>query len=375
MPDDLTIPVLRPLLPQASMLLPYLQRIDATRIYSNWGPLVLELSERLCGLFSIPQGGVICASSGMSALVGAILASAGMAGTLRSVALVPDFTFTATALAAQMCGYRVALADCDRESWAMSADQLLAKPGLLDNVGVVIPVAPFGRACNLAQWQRFQALTGIPVVIDAAACFEHLLSARDFEPASIPLVLSFHATKSFATGEGGCVVTRDHDLALSIGQYLNFGFSGSRNSEVPGINGKMSEYVAAIGLAELDHWEAKRSGFQRVFETYRRCLQAEDVPNRLWGPPEISSSYLLLECESAAQASSLMDTLAQKDIHTRLWYGRGLSEHAIFSQASRIEVHGMLALVPETLVGLPVAVDMSESQIQRVVRTIKLALA
>src|SRR5690349_17264294 len=99
------IPVLRPQLPLASKLLPYLKRIDQSRIYSNWGPLVTELSERLCTRFSLPPDSVVCANSGMSALVGAILASAGAATKERPLAIVPDFTFTATGLAAQVCGY------------------------------------------------------------------------------------------------------------------------------------------------------------------------------------------------------------------------------------------------------------------------------
>ena len=58
------IPVLRPRLPSAEQLLPYLRRIDATRIYTSWGPLALELEERLCRRFSLPVGGVVSASSG-----------------------------------------------------------------------------------------------------------------------------------------------------------------------------------------------------------------------------------------------------------------------------------------------------------------------
>ena len=102
---DRPIPVLRPLLPTASRLLPYLQRIDATRVYANWGPLVLELSDRLCTAFALPPGSVTCANSGMGALMGGILATAGLAKPQRRLALMPDFTFSATGLAAQLCGY------------------------------------------------------------------------------------------------------------------------------------------------------------------------------------------------------------------------------------------------------------------------------
>ena len=67
-PTGTPIPMMRPKLPSARKLLPYLERIDANRVYSNWGPLVAELSERLCGVFGASDGSVICANSGMSAI-------------------------------------------------------------------------------------------------------------------------------------------------------------------------------------------------------------------------------------------------------------------------------------------------------------------
>src|SRR5262249_12400972 len=73
------VPALRPLLPPADRLLPYLRRIDAARTYTNWGPLACELERRLCAHFDVPDKCVISAGSGTAALVGAILATAGRA--------------------------------------------------------------------------------------------------------------------------------------------------------------------------------------------------------------------------------------------------------------------------------------------------------
>src|SRR5258708_10789253 len=91
------IPVMRPILPSASQLLPYLRRIDATRNYSNSGPLVAELEGRLGEHLRLPSGGVVTAASGTTALIGAILAKAGPAKVERPFALIPAFTFVATA--------------------------------------------------------------------------------------------------------------------------------------------------------------------------------------------------------------------------------------------------------------------------------------
>src|SRR5579859_6230368 len=96
-----SVPVMRPLLPSADRLLPYLRRIDETRLYSNHGPLVLELERRLARHLQL-DAGVASANSGTSALIGAILAQVGFATKTRPLALMPAFTFVATALAAEI---------------------------------------------------------------------------------------------------------------------------------------------------------------------------------------------------------------------------------------------------------------------------------
>jgi dTDP-4-amino-4,6-dideoxygalactose transaminase len=360
------IPVLRPMLPKAEQLLPYLKRIDEQRTYSNWGPLVGELSEKLRALFAAPPQGVVCANSGMSALVGAILACAGRAQPARPLAIVPDYTFTATALAVQSCGYQPVLASCHRETWSFAPDDLLAKPEVLQHVGLIVPVAACGRVVVQAPWVRFQEETGIPVVIDAAACFEAFTDAPSPGIGPLPAVLSFHATKSFATGEGGGVVTTDRSLAFRVLQALNFGFVRSRNSEAHGINGKMSEYAAAVGLAELDGWSRKQQDILAVSAHYARAAEALGLKSRLVTYPEVSSSYVLLRCTSHAEADQVIRGLAADRIDTRRWYGDGLHAHDVYRDCERVDLHGSATLVASTVVGLPMAPDLSAADVTRI---------
>ncbi len=274
------IPVLRPQLPSAERLLPYLHRIDATRLYTSCGPLAVELEERLCRQFSVQQGCVVSAGSGTSALTAAVLTAAGRAAGARRVAIVPAFTFVATAAAAESCGYTLRLADVDPQNWQLDPE-LLATRADLDEVGVVIPVAPFGRPVSQSPWLEFREQTGIPVVIDGAATFEACSARSEGILGALPVALSFHATKAFATGEGGCAVSTDTGVVELIGQALNFGFSGSRDSATPSLNGKLSEYHAAVGLAELDEWSGKEDAAAHVLEVYRESFDSLDLGDRL----------------------------------------------------------------------------------------------
>src|ERR1700754_563836 len=103
--EESEIPVMRPALPSAEQLLPYLKRIDTSRVYSNFGPLSVELQDRIAAILSPSNCSVICTSSGTSALIAGILATAGPATDWRRYAIVPALTFPATAIAAERCGY------------------------------------------------------------------------------------------------------------------------------------------------------------------------------------------------------------------------------------------------------------------------------
>ena len=362
------IPVLRPRLPSAERLLPYLRRIDATRVYTSWGALALELEERLCRHFSAPPGSVVSAGSGTSALTAAILTAAGRAAGARRVAVVPAFTFVATAAAAESCGYTLRLADVDSQHWQLDPELLAARADL-DEVGVVIPVAPFGRPVPQSPWLEFRARTGIPVVIDGAATFEACSTRPEGILGALPVAMSFHATKAFATGEGGCVVSTDTAVVERIGQTLNFGFSGSRDSATPSLNGKLSEYHAAVGLAELEEWNAKQKATARVLDLYRASFARLGLADRLVCAPEVASIYVLFRARSQSEARSVAAQLAENCISHRLWYGAGLQTSSYYTNCASDPLPVTEELAPR-LLGLPFATDLDVRAVKRVVAAV-----
>jgi dTDP-4-amino-4,6-dideoxygalactose transaminase len=229
----------------------------------------------------------------------------------------------------------------------------------------VVPVASFGRAVPQAPWIEFQNATGIPVVIDGGASFEMIAAdpARFIGP--IPVALSFHATKSFSTAEGGCVLTTDLEMARRAGTALNFGFAGARDCTGPSTNGKMSEYHAAIGLAELDGWTEKHAALLQLAARYREAFAGLELDHRLIAAPETASCYALLRCRSSHEAQRVVDHLAAAQIETRCWYGAGLHHHRHFKTCPGDRLPATDALAT-TLVGLPVAPDLSEDDVRQV---------
>ena len=359
------VPVLRPRLPSAEGLLPYLRRIDASRIYSNWGPLSSELERRLSERMQLPAGGVTSASSGTAALVGAILATAGRATEKRPFALIPSFTFVATAVAVEQCGYRPFLADVDAESWMPDPGRLANHP-TLDRIGLAVPVAPFGRPVPLSPWREFREATGIPIVIDGAASFDRIAEAPRHLLGDIPVALSFHATKFFATGEGGGIASTDTDLVLRATEALNFGFSETREVRCASINGKMSEYHAAVGLAELDGWSEKLLAMRAVAACYRRRATEAGISDRLVLTPDVGASYALFRCRDAVEARRVQDSLSRSRVGWRLWYGEGLHREEYFAGTPRERLEVTDSFAP-CLLGIPLAPDLTDATVALVV--------
>ena len=373
LPASPTVPVLRPLLPSADRLLPYLRRIDAMRLYSNHGPLSLELKARLAGALGLPADGLVCASSGTAALVGAILGAAGRAAPDRPLAIIPALTFAATASAVKQCGYQPYLADVDAESWMLAANQLIDHPERR-RVGLVVPVAPFGRPVAQEPWRRWRATTGIPVVIDGAASFAGLAERPEEFLGAIPVAISFHATKAFATGEGGAVATRDVTLAKRSDQALNFGISGARDCAMASTNGKMSEYHAAVGLAELDGWPGKLGAFRAVAQHYRQVLAAAGLAERFHGAPDIGPNYALFRCRDDLEAGRMKHSLRQAGIDFRLWYGRGLHHQTYYVNLPQ-DALGVTDEIAPCLLGVPMAPDLGEKAVECVARVLSGRLA
>lgn len=367
-----SVPVCRPLMAPAERLLPYLRVLDQTRQYSNYGPLVQRFETRLAAVLGQPRETVTTASSGTAALVGAILSLAGRAGPQRPLCAMPSYTFVATAVAAEHCGYQPLLLDVG-EDWQLLPEAVAAHPEFA-RIGLVLPVAPYGRALRQAPWQAFVAATGIPVVIDGAACFEALQDQPAEFLGTVPVALSLHATKALATGEGGAILCSQAEVIARAVQTLNFGFRLTREARAPGSNGKMSEYHAAVGLAELDGWDDKRARYAAVAQQYRAQAAAAGLEARLRLAPLVASNYALLQLDDEAQTQRVRAALTERRAEHRLWYGPGLHRQPYYADCPATAMPVTDALAP-TLLGLPMSVDLGPRDIGRCLDAVAAALA
>jgi dTDP-4-amino-4,6-dideoxygalactose transaminase len=364
-----TIPVCRPLLPSARHVVPYLECIDANRWYTNFGPLVSELEIRMAGMLECSEGEVASAGSGTLALCGALLATAGWATSERPYCLMPSYTFVGTAAAARACGYTPYFVDIDPDTWALDASALVGHSALR-RAGAVVPVMPFGRPFANKQWATFTRETGIPVVIDGAAALDAIASNASETLGDVPVAISLHATKTLSTGEGGCVIWRNADGIIDVVRYLNFGIFEARRSDVCGINGKLSEYAAAVGLADLDDWPRKRKAYQQAAETYAGEAAINNLERSIIAETSWASPYCLLKANSELEADRVRDGLARAGIGTRFWYGFGCHRQPAYQDMPR-DLLPFTDLLAARILGLPFFPDISKDEISAVVSMIR----
>ncbi len=353
------VPVYRAKLPPAAALLSYLEQLDDTRHYSNRGELVLAFEARLRAMLGLRDAYAVTAASGTAALAAAILATAGRATAARPLAIVPGYTFVATALAAEACGYQPVFADVAAAGWMLDPAAVRGHPALAQ-AGIVLPAAPYGIAPAQGAWAAFREASGIPVVIDAAASFEAVRRDAAGTTGTVPVCLSFHATKSFSTGEGGAVIWSDIAGLKRAAQALNFGFLGTRACRAAGFNGKLSEYHAAVGLAGLDGLAAAEVARVAVQAAYRAAAARHGIEGQLLIGPEIAANYALFAARDAAQAESCATALEAAGVDYRFWYGAGVHREPYFAPRPALPHAEALAA---RLIGIPIYDDIGAEEI------------
>lgn len=351
------IPVLRPRLPSAAEILPYLQAIDAQRWYSNYGPLVQRLEKELSKHLGVGENELVTVTNATAGITAALLALEPEKG---SVCLIPSWTFAATPHAARAAGFVPWFHDVDRRTWALHPDHVkeTMKNGCAPKAVVV--VSPFGAPIDSKAWLQFQDDTGVSVVVDAAAGFDTVT------PSSLLSVVSMHATKVFAAGEGGFVLTNDKAMSDRVRACCNFGFQNSRVAQHLGINAKMSEYHAAVALASLERWAAVRLKHLRIVEWYRQALGQLDGLSLQPGYGEgwaTGTTSVILPAGSATQVAGL---LLRSGIETRSWWGQGCHVQPAFASFGR----GKLPITEDLgarVLGLPHYLDMQKEDIAYIV--------
>lgn len=291
-PFDEPIYVTRPLLPTLGELMARLDEVWASRWLTNAGAQHERLEAALRDYLRVPQLSLF--NNGTIALVTAFRAL----GLKGSVVTTP-FTFPATPHSLVWSGLTPIF--CDIDPVRLTIDPAAVDAAVMPDTSAILGVHVYGVPCHVEALQQVADRRGLRVIYDGAHVFGTTINGRGIGAFGDTTMFSFHATKLFHTAEGGALACATPELKTTIDNLKNFGILNQEEVGDPGLNGKMNELQAALGLAVLDHVDAEIDRRAAIDGRYRARL--DGVPGLTLLPklPGITESrqYFVIRIDAA----------------------------------------------------------------------------
>ena len=269
--------VTRPALPPLEEFIPYLEEIWQSHQLTNNGLFHQELEKSLAEYLGVKH---ICLfSNGTLALIVALQAL-----RISGEVITTPFSFVATTHALYWNGIKPVFVDI--EPAFMNINVEMIESAITPQTTAIMPVHVYGNPCNIEKIQKIADIYGLKVIYDACHAFGVKLNGKGICNFGDLSVLSFHATKVFTTFEGGAIICHDEKTKKRINYLKNFGFADEVTVIVPGINAKMNEFQAALGLLQLNYIDKAIEKRKQITHYYREGLKnilgisyLEDMPD------------------------------------------------------------------------------------------------
>lgn len=265
MSDNKQITVTSPLLPPLEEFIPYLQQIWDSKWITNNGQFHQQLEQALAEYLGVEYISVF--TNGTLPLITALQAL----GLTKGEVITTPYSFVATTHAIWWNQLTPVFVDVDPITGCIDPDKLEA--AITENTVAIMPVHVYGTPCDTERIDAIAKKHNLKVIYDAAHAFKTTCKGSSVLLAGDISTLSFHATKTYNTVEGGALICHSAEMKQQIDYLKNFGFEDETVVVGPGINSKMDEIRAAYGLLNLKHVDSAIAARKRVAEQYVEALK------------------------------------------------------------------------------------------------------
>jgi dTDP-4-amino-4,6-dideoxygalactose transaminase len=367
-PTNKPVYVTQPYLPPLEEFIPYLEQIWKNKWLTNAGPFHNELEAALVRHLEVPYLSLF--ANGTIGLMVALQAL-----RVSGEVITTPFTFVATSHSLLWNGIKPVFVDIDPDTFNLDVNRI--ESAITPLTTAIMPVHCYGLPCDVDQIQRIADRYGLKVIYDAAHAFDVRYRGQSLVRHGDLTVLSFHATKSFNTFEGGAIVSPDEKTKQRIDYLKNFGIADEVTVVGPGINGKMNEIQAAFGLLQLRYLADGRQKRRTIDRRYRTGLAGLPGIRLLPEPAETDVNYsyfpILVESEYACSRDALYERLREKRIFARRYFYPLVSEMPMYrglpsAAAANLPVAGRVA---QQVLCLPIHADLTVVEQERVMQLIK----
>jgi dTDP-4-amino-4,6-dideoxygalactose transaminase len=361
------INVTQPFLPPLEEFLPYLEKIWNSKVITNGGPFHQQLEKALCEYLGIQHISLFT-----NCTIGLITALQAMRVTGEII--TTPYSFVATSHSLLWNGLKPVFVDIDPKS--LNLDPTKIEAAITSNTTAILAVHCYGHPCDVQAIQKIADAYNIRVIYDAAHAFGVKDNGGSILRHGDLSVLSFHATKAFNTFEGGAIVCHDVETKKRIDQLKNFGYVDEVTVVEAGINGKMSEFNAALGMLQLNYLNQifeKRKRVDAVYRNQLRCVKgiqclsesSETVSNYIYFP-------ILVEPDYPISRDDLYNIFKDFGINTRRYFYPLISDFPMYrgldsSHCDNLPVANEIA---KKILCLPIYPTLNYEDQQRIIKVI-----
>ncbi len=306
------IPVTRPFLPPWEVYESYLKGIWERNWLTNNGPLVNELEHKLKNYLNV--GHLLFTGNGTIAIQIAIKALG-----LKGKIITTPFSYVATSSSIVWEGCEPVFVDIDPHT--LNIDPKKIEQAITGETSAILATHVYGNACDVDAIATIAKKHNLKTIYDGAHAFGTRYKGRSIFEYGDVTTASFHATKLFHTVEGGAVATGNPELSRTMAFMRNFGHNGPHKFAMVGINGKNSEFHAAMGLTNLNYMDEILEKRKSQSRYYDEVLQKADVEKpRIEEHCDFNFAYYAVLFHSEHALLEALAQLEQHDIQPRRYF-------------------------------------------------------
>lgn len=305
------INVTKTYLPNKEKYQKYVDEIFESGWVTNYGPKVRELEKRLANYLGVKN--IILVSNGAVALEIAYRTL-----DIKGYAITTPFSFVATTSSLVTNNIKPIYCDIDPETLNINADNI--EPLITPNTSAIVPVHVFGNGCEVEKIEKVAKKHKLKVIYDAAHAFGVNYKDKSILNYGDISTLSFHATKLFHTIEGGALIINDDALVQKARYLINFGIENAESIPHLGINAKINEFEAAMGLCVLDEMQEVLQKREALYRVYKERLKGYVSFQKQNEYSSQNYSYFPVVFESESQLLAVQKALNEQEIFPRRYF-------------------------------------------------------
>lgn len=351
------IPVTKPFLPPKEEFQKYIDGIWKRNWLTNMGPLASQLEMELKEHLNVNH--LLFVTNGTVALQMAIKAL-----ELKGEIITTPFSFIATTSSIVWENCTPVFVDIDEHSLNIDADKI--EDAITENTSAILATHVYGNPCEVEKINQIAKKHNLKVIYDGAHAFGVEVNGKSvFEYGDIS-ICSLHATKLYHSVEGGLIITKNPDLLKKLAYIRNFGISGFDTFAELGINGKNSEFHAAMGLTNLKYIAAIHEKRKSLTELYDEKLQNLKAVKPLWHSKANNNfAYYPIVLESEELLLKLKSEMDKQEIFTRRYFYPSLASALPYLPEKELAITDDIA---KRVLCLPLYYDLTLEEVELIAR-------